>query len=118
MKPREGIVLFAHGSREPLWSGPFEQLAAALRKTTKAQVVVAYLEIMKPSLEEAVASLDAVRIRIVPVFLGAGAHVRNDLPKLVEAIGREHPQLALVLEPPIGERADVIEAIAAAIARE
>jgi len=114
----DGIVLIAHGSREPRWARPFEELAESVGKKTGLPVKLAFLEQMKPSLEEAISTFarEGIRsIRVVPVFLGQGGHVREDLPRLVEAIGREQPALALTLEPPIGERADVIEAIAAAI---
>jgi sirohydrochlorin cobaltochelatase len=114
---KDGIVLFAHGSRDPEWSRPFERIASLLSKNFLVRV--AYLELMRPSLDEAVASLAAAgvqSIRVVPVFLGHGGHVKEDLPKLVAAAGTRHPGLKLVLEKPIGEQPAVIEAIAEAIA--
>ena len=115
---KAGIVLFAHGSRESEWARPFQHLADALSKN--GPVELAYLEFMKPSLEEAIAALarDGVTtIRVVPVFLGQGGHVKEDLPKLVAAAQRKHVALTIKLEPAIGEQPSVIEAIAAAIAR-
>ena len=81
---------------------------------------LAYLEQMTPTLDEAIASLahDGVTaIRVVPLFLGAGGHVKEDLPRLVSAARAAHPGLRLTLEDPIGERPDVVVAIADAIAR-
>jgi hypothetical protein len=49
----------------------------------RGRVALAYLE-HGPSLEEAVTALaakGALSIRVVPLFLGTGGHVRNDLPK-------------------------------------
>src|SRR5689334_22122104 len=115
-----GIVLFAHGSRDPDWARPFEQLAATLAHTTQQPVVLAYLELMRPPLNEAVASLiakGATSIRIVPVFFGQGAHVKQDLPRLVERERKQHPKVTISLEAPIGEQPAVIDAIAAAITR-
>ena len=118
---KEGIVLFAHGSREPSWAEPFEKIARALaRRSPGVPVELAYLEVMKPSLDEAVASLAAAgarRVRIVPVFLGAGGHVREDLPRLAAAARVRHRGLEIVLEETIGERAEVIEALAAVISK-
>ena len=110
-------MLFAHGSRDPDWAPPFEAIAARLSK--KFLVRVAYLELMRPSLAEAVAALAAAgasSIRVVPLFLGPGGHVKEDLPRLVADARRAHPQLEVELEKPIGEQPAVIEAIAAAIA--
>jgi sirohydrochlorin cobaltochelatase len=112
----EGIVLFAHGSREPAWAQPFESLAGLLAK--QFLVRNAYLELMRPSLDEAVAALaaeGAQRVRIVPVFLGQGGHVRDDLPKLAAAARARHPGVEIVLERTIGERPEVIEALARVI---
>ena len=114
----DGIVLFAHGSREAEWARPFERIAARLR--TEFLVELAYLERMKPTLEEAVASLASMgarRVRIVPVFLGEGGHVREDLPKLAAAARARHPGVEIVLEQTIGERQEVTDAIAAVISK-
>lgn len=115
---KDGIVLFAHGSREPGWAKPFESIARQL--SGQFLVELAYLERMKPTLEEAVASLaskGARRVRIVPLFLGEGGHVREDLPKLAAAARAHHPALEIVLERTIGERAEITDAIAAVISK-
>lgn len=115
---KQGIVLFAHGSRDPEWSRPFERIASQLSKDFLVRV--AYLELMRPSLDEALASLAAAgaqSIRVVPVFLGQGGHVKEDLPKLVAAASAAQPGLKLILEKPIGEQPQVIAAIAEAISR-
>ncbi|HEV8109399.1 MAG TPA: CbiX/SirB N-terminal domain-containing protein [Burkholderiales bacterium] len=113
---REGIVLVAHGSRDPEWSRPFEGIAASLAlKLPAVGVGLAYLE-HGPSLDETVTALVAkgvASIRVVPVFLGQGGHVKDDLPRLLHQAAR--PGLTLRLDKPIGEQSAVIEAIASAI---
>ena len=114
---RKGIILFAHGSRDAEWARPFERIASSLSKNKDLLVKIAYLEVMRPSLDEAIADLVAGgvdAIRIVPVFLGMGGHVREDLPRLVAAA---NPPVQVSIDPPIGEQAEVVEAIAGAIAR-
>jgi sirohydrochlorin cobaltochelatase len=112
---KQGIVLFAHGSRDPDWARPFEALSKELgRKLPGVPVRLAYLEIMRPSLDEAIASLlaaGAQAIRVVPVFLASGSHVKEDLPRLLA----RHPGVKLKLEPPFGEQPKVFAAIAEAI---
>ena len=113
---KEGIVLLGHGSKDPEWSQPLEKIAVSLGKRLPAvSVFLAYLE-HGTSLEEAVTALvakGALSIRVIPLFLGAGAHVKEDLPKLVARVKR--PDVSVVLDKPIGEQPEVIEAIAAAI---
>lgn len=75
---------------------------------------------MEPSLEECIGALHGEGIRkfrIVPVFFGAGGHIKQDLPALVEAIRNKKPKIEISLEPPVGEQPEVISAIARAIAR-
>jgi sirohydrochlorin cobaltochelatase len=112
---KQALVLFAHGSRDPQWARPFEQIAARL--ADRFSVKLAYLEQMRPSLDEAVASLAASgarAARVVPLFLGAGGHVKDDLPRLVADAQRAHG-VQLTLEQPIGEQPAVIAAIADAL---
>jgi len=116
---KRGVILFAHGSRDPGWARPFEQLAATLRRHFDGPVALAYLELMKPSLGETIDALagEVSSIRIVPVFLGAGGHVKEDLPRLVESARARNASLSISIDPPIGEQAAVVDAIAAAISR-
>lgn len=82
--------------------------------------MLAFLDLMQPSLPDCAAALyaDGVRsLRVVPVFLAAGGHLKEDLPKLVAALKERFKDLRITLEPPIGEQPEVISAIAAAIAR-
>ena len=84
------------------------------------RIVLAYLELMQPSLPDCAAALytDGVRtLRVVPVFLGVGGHLKEDLPKLVAQIRAKFTDLAITVEPPIGEQPTVIAAIAEAIAK-
>lgn len=115
MKP--GIVLFAHGSRDANWARPFEGIRAHVtRICPDALVSLAFLELMAPSLPEAVDALmrqGAERITIAPLFLGAGAHVRSDLPRSVAQIAERYPQADFRILPPIGEDEGLLEHIAA-----
>lgn len=113
------LILFAHGARDARWALPFEAVASAVRQhRPDLAVSLAYLEFMSPSLidaaETAVAQ-GARRVQVVPLFLGAGGHVRKDLPALMETLGARHPAVTFCLEAAIGEREDVIAAMAQSI---
>ena len=72
-----GLLLFAHGARDPQWARPFEAVAARCALAVGQQrVALAFLEFMTPDLVSAGAQLVAggcTRIDVVPLFLGAGA---------------------------------------------
>ena len=55
-------------------------------------------------------------IRVVPLFLGQGSHLKDDLPRLIAAVRGDYPDVEISLEPAIGEQPRIIEAIAALIA--
>jgi sirohydrochlorin cobaltochelatase len=110
------IILFGHGSRDPLWRLPMETVAARLRVAQPdASVRCAYLELDSPTLPEAAAELvgaGATEVRIVPMFLGTGRHAREDLPKLLWQLQAEHPRVAFSLQKSVGEDDRVIALIA------
>jgi sirohydrochlorin cobaltochelatase len=112
----KGIVLLAHGSRDPEWTGSFEQVRAAVeRRLPQCATALAYLEQSVPDFATAVDQLvarGATLIEVVPLFLGAGGHVRNDVPQLVERAAARHMQVRFLLKPFIGDAQAVLDAIA------
>lgn len=111
-----GTILFAHGSRDPLWREPIEAVASHIRGIAPAVYVrCAYLELTVPDLPTSAAELAALgvtSITVVPMFLGVGRHAREDLPLLMAALQASHPQIAFDLRPAIGEEAQMIELMA------
>lgn len=112
-----GIILFGHGARNPEWAEPFHRIRAAiLRSAPQTPVELGFLELMQPSLDEAVDALvvcGVSRIRIVPIFMAAGSHVRKDLPQLAASAMDRHPGIRIDIAAPVGEADDVIDAMAA-----
>ena len=115
---KRGVILLAHGARDPGWSAPFESLAARFSSLAPdTPLALAYLDFMTPDLAGAARGLvdrgcDA--IAVVPAFLGVGGHVRRDVPAALDAIRRAHPGVALTLAPALGEVDTVQDAMARA----
>jgi len=111
-----GIVLFAHGSRDARWREPIEAVARRVAERDACAVVsCAYLELMSPDLSSATNALlaqGATSIRVVPMFLGIGKHLREDLPKLLETLRHDHPKIMFTLDTAVGEQPAVIELLA------
>ena len=112
------IVLFAHGSRDPAWQRPMLAVAQRIRdQFPQMWVASAYLELTEPSLPQAVTQavmLGHVHIRVLPMFLGVGKHVREDLPILMAQLQRDHPHVRFDLQPAVGEQSAVLDALAQA----
>jgi len=111
-----GTILFAHGSRDPLWRKPIESVAKRMQEIAPDVMVrCAYLELTTPDLASSAAELvlsGITSITVVPFFLGVGKHAREDLPLLMSDLQTQHPSVAFVLRPAIGEEAQMIELMA------
>jgi sirohydrochlorin cobaltochelatase len=113
----QGLLLFAHGARDPRWALPFEDVARRIRVVRPAVALeLAYLEFMSPDLPEAghrLAAAGCLTVEVLPLFLGAGGHVRKDLPELLARLAAQHPAVQWRLRPSIGETEGILAAIAA-----
>lgn len=113
---RHGLLLIAHGARDPGWAAPFEAVAASVRQAAPGlSVALAYLEFMSPGIHEAgehMARQGCTQVDLVPLFLGAGGHVRKDVPAIVASLSAGHPGTRFRLHPAVGESPAVIEAMA------
>jgi sirohydrochlorin cobaltochelatase len=113
-----GVILLAHGARDPRWASPFEAIRARIEALAPGTpVALAFLEFMTPDLPGAARALAArgcAAITVVPAFLGGSGHVRRDVPVLVELIEREHPGVAVEVAGALGEDAAVQDAMARA----
>ncbi len=123
----DAIILFAHGSRDPLWRAPLESVAHTIAAQHPGlPVQCAYLELCEPDLPQVASYLIATHainktstdhssgfsIRIVPMFLGMGKHAREDLPQLVAQLRKQHPKVRFEIAQAIGENARVTALLA------
>ena len=112
-----GIVLLAHGARDPDWARPFEEIRERVRAARpEYPIEIAYLERMSPTLEEAIEALaraGAPAITVFPIFMGQGGHLKQDIPRILDAIRVSHPHVPIALETALGEVPEVLAAISA-----
>lgn len=92
-----GVIVFAHGSRDPLWRAPVESVAQQIAQADPtASVSCAYLELCEPDIATAADRLVAAgarQVRVLPLFFGMGKHAREDLPLLLASLREAHPQV-------------------------
>ena len=98
------------------------QAVAAQVAAMDPQVLVAcaYLELTEPDLPSTARHLVAQGVQqltVVPMFLGIGKHVREDLPVLMDGLRQQHPGVDIVLQPAVGENPQLV-ALMARIALE
>ena len=110
------IILFAHGSRDPLWHKPIQAVAARIaNRAPDTPVRCAYLELTEPDLPHVANTLiaeGANSLCIVPLFLGVGRHAREDLPALIHSLQAQHPNVAITCQPAVGEQERLLDLLA------
>jgi sirohydrochlorin cobaltochelatase len=103
--PTPSILLIGHGSRDAGANAELEGLVAAYRAARpEARVEVAYIELARPLLAEALATIapSVQRLVVVPLFLFAAGHVKIDVPLAVEEARRRFPGVDFVIAPCLG----------------
>ena len=112
----KAVVLFAHGSRDPLWHKPIQAVAKRMSELSPEVLVrCAYLELTEPDLLSVVNELvqaGASHVRVLPMFLGVGKHAREDLPVLMEQLCAQHPNVHFDAQPAVGEQAELLDLMA------
>ncbi|MCD8515095.1 MAG: CbiX/SirB N-terminal domain-containing protein [Burkholderiaceae bacterium] len=112
----QAVIVFAHGSRDPLWRLPVEAVAQTIaQRSTAVTARCAYLELCEPSLPTAAAELVAAgahEVRVLPLFFGMGKHAREDLPQLMLELQQRHPEVNFRLLPTAGENPKLLHVLA------
>ena len=111
-----GIIVFAHGSRIEAANEAVRSAAGVLARSGGFPLVeAAFLELGRPSLEEAADLLverGIERLVILPYFLTPGLHLERDLPVLVKNIINRHSSLDVVVTPSLDGHPGLVEVLA------
>jgi sirohydrochlorin cobaltochelatase len=102
-----GLLLFAHGSRDPEWAAPFNRiLTQAKQYYPSSAIALAYLEKMQPDFFEAAEQLldqGSTHITVLPLFLAKGGHLKADLSTLIRDAEARWPSIQWTVDACIGD---------------
>ena len=115
MNDRTAVLLIAHGSRRAEANDDLVRLAEILLgKQVYSIIQTAYLELADPGIaaaaEKCVAA-GARRVKMLPYFLSAGAHVTEDLERYRRELTERFPQVVFELCPPLGLHPLMVEIV-------
>lgn len=100
------LLLVAHGSRNPDANADLVQLAEEVRRRGNYDLVeTAFLELAEPTIAQACqrcVAQGAGRVVLVPYFLSAGVHVRDDLRRHRDELATSFPGTTFILAEPLG----------------
>jgi len=102
----DAIILIGHGSRVPGAAESMEKVAQALQASGRyPQVTTCNMSLMRPHFEETfkrVVSHGAKTILVLPYFLNEGVHIKCDIPNMMQDIGKNYPNVRLVMGMHLG----------------
>ena len=102
----KAILFVSHGSRSPRSRQEnFELLERIQKKSGIPLGEAAFLETDTPSIPEGIERCVSRGVREIIVllnFLNSGRHVLEDIPALVEAAKKKHPDIVFRVTPPVG----------------
>ncbi|OQW37707.1 MAG: ferredoxin [Nitrospira sp. HN-bin3] len=107
-----GLLIIGHGSRDPHANVEFESLVAAYR-ATRADIEVAhgYVELAQPLLSTVLRDLAqrAESVVVLPLFLFAAGHVKNDIPLALSQARQEFPTVRFTVANALGVHPNLVE---------
>ncbi len=105
----------AHGSPDPRWRQPFEDMDRHLAEILgRDRVTLAYMEFVSPTLLERAEEARArgiERLVIYPLFMSGGGHVSRDIPGQVLAVSSRYSDLKIEVLPPLGEDPVILDLV-------
>ena len=111
---KRGLLLVAHGARNPAWAAPFRRLLERLHaQQPEYPARLAFLELMEPSPEQALSQLAQAgvqEVEVLPMFLGGAGHVQRDLAPLLSA-AEQHLGMRIRVHAALGEQAVMLDAM-------
>ncbi len=109
-----GFIVFAHGSRVESANQAVRDIASQMASSGQYVVEAAFLELGKPDLTGATASLiarGARRIVVVPYFLTLGTHMQRDLPRLAREASRANGDIEMQITSPLDGHPALVQAL-------
>ena len=118
------LLLVAHGSRLEAANEEIANMAVRLREQVQKDYQIvrhAFLEIAEPDIPTGIDSCvmgGAATVLVLPYFLAAGRHVRDDIPGIVEEARRKYPEVHIHVQDYLGMNEAMPEFLARSINME
>lgn len=107
-----GVLVIGHGTADPVGAAETRQVAATVASLMPGvPVELGFLEVIAPTIDDAVARLAARGCRTLvaaPLLLFAAGHAKRDVPEAVAAAAAAHG-LDVRQSEPFGEIAEIVE---------
>ncbi|CAL8978715.1 Siroheme synthase [Propionicimonas sp. T2.31MG-18] len=108
------LVIAGHGTRDAAGVAECHALVARVRGLLPGvRVEAGFVELTPPTIDQALSSVldgDGAGAVVVPLMIGSGGHVREDIPAAIEAGRRDHRGATVVYTRHLGAPAGLVAA--------
>ena len=109
------VVIIDHGSRYPAANEALNNVVSRMQELSPGVLVKgAHMELAEPSIAATIndcVEAGAKKIIAHPFMLSPGRHAIRDIPNLVYEAMSAHPDIDVVITPPLGLHDGIIQAI-------
>ncbi len=112
----KAILYIGHGTRSK--KGADEAKAFVSKVMGRIDVLVqeiCFLELTEPSIEEGFGRCverGATEITVVPLFLLAAGHIKQDIPLVLSSLQQRFPEIQVTVKDPFGVQGKILDAVA------
>lgn len=116
---RPALVIAGHGTRDAAGAAVCRALVDRVRSLLPGvRVEAGFVELTPPTIDEVLSTVltnEEHGAVVVPLMIGAGGHVQDDIPDAIVAGRREHPGATVVYTRHLGAPASLVDAALARI---
>ncbi|MBM7652873.1 sirohydrochlorin chelatase [Neobacillus cucumis] len=112
----KAILYIGHGTRSK--KGADEAKAFIARVSERVTVPIqeiSFLELTEPSIEVGFSlcvQKGATEITVVPLFLLAAGHIKQDIPNVLDSLSMAYPDISINVKDPFGVQGAILDAVA------
>ncbi|MED3563254.1 sirohydrochlorin chelatase [Bacillus xiapuensis] len=112
----KAILYIGHGTRSKKGAEEVKSfLNRVIERVDTLIQEVSFLELTEPSIEEGFrrcVERGATEMTVVPIFLLAAGHIKEDIPNVLSALSEQYPEVRVNVRNPFGVQDEILNAIA------
>ena len=118
----KAILYICHGTRSK--KGAEEAKSFLTRVIERINVPIqeiSFLELTEPSIEcgfKRCVERGALEITVVPIFLLAAGHIKEDIPLALAGLQKKYPNVEINIKNPFGVQEEILDAMAELVSKE
>lgn len=112
----KAILYIGHGTRSKTGAEEVKSfLNRVIERVDTLIQEISFLELTEPSIEEGFrrcVERGATEITVVPIFLLAAGHIKDDIPNVLSVLSKQYPEVQINIRNPFGVQNRILDAIA------